>query len=159
MLAPVDEMEILLRLGGATLAGAVIGLNRELTNKPAGMRTHALVGLGSAIITLVSVLFIVRSGATDQGAVLRTIQGIVTGIGFVGGGVILRIPEKLAVHGLTTAASIWVVAALGVASGMGEWHVMLSASGLSLLVLIAGRPIERWLHRMRSSDPPSESDS
>src|SRR5512132_36078 len=78
------DLDMLLRLGGATLAGAIIGLNRELTHKPAGLRTHALVALGAAVITLFSVSVVSQSGTGDDGEVLRTIQGIITGIGFIG---------------------------------------------------------------------------
>ena len=118
---PVNsDMEMILRLGGATLAGAIVGLNRELTHKPAGLRTHALVSLGSAVMTLISVRLMFQSSVADDGAVLRTIQGIITGIGFIGGGVILRLPREQTVHGLTTAASIWIVAALGIAFGLAD---------------------------------------
>jgi putative Mg2+ transporter-C (MgtC) family protein len=146
------EMEVILRLGGATVAGAVIGLNRELTHKPAGLRTHALVGLGAAVMTLVSVQVLARSAVPDDGAVLRTVQGILTGIGFIGGGVVLRLPREQTVHGLTTAASIWVVAALGTACGLGEWTTVVLGTVLALVTLVVGRPIERRLHAMMSHE-------
>jgi len=141
--------EVLLRLGVATLIGCALGLNRELRNKPAGMRTHGLVCLGSSLITLASLQFTFDGARMNTGEALRAVQGLMAGIGFLGGGVILRDDSHQSVHGLTTAASIWVVACLGVACGMGEWLTALIALALALFVLIAGAPIEglfrRWL--------------
>ncbi|MEO8295076.1 MAG: MgtC/SapB family protein [Gemmatimonadota bacterium] len=155
-----NDLEMLLRLGGATLAGSAIGINREITHKPAGLRTHALVALGAAVMTLFSVNVALASGNHDQGAVLRTIQGIITGIGFIGGGVVLRNPREQTVRGLTTAASIWIVAALGMACGMGEWKLVLLATVLALCVLIGGRGLEERLHRLRRhSHPPAQRDA
>jgi putative Mg2+ transporter-C (MgtC) family protein len=139
--------EMFLRLGAAALVGAVIGLNRELTHKPAGMRTHALVSLGAALITLISVEYAVGATPRDDGAVLRAIQGIVTGIGFIGGGVILRSPQERTVRGLTTAASIWIVAGLGMACGLGAWEAVAITVALALAVLVMGDRIDSWIQR------------
>jgi putative Mg2+ transporter-C (MgtC) family protein len=143
--------ETLLRLGAATLVGGAIGLNRDLRGKPAGVRTHALVGLGSAIAMLVGVTI-----GSDEGpdAASRVIQGIITGIGFLGAGVILHRNGGRSVRGLTTAASIWVVATLGVACGAGHWLAALTGAGLTLLVLLLGGPFERLMHRARSATGP-----
>lgn len=155
---PVNsDMEMILRLGGATLAGAIVGLNRELTHKPAGLRTHALVSLGSAVMTLISVRLMFQSSVADDGAVLRTIQGIITGIGFIGGGVILRLPREQTVHGLTTAASIWIVAALGIACGLADWKIAGVATLLGVIILAAGRPLERKLLGKKDSGTASDS--
>ena len=148
--------EILLRLGSAMLLGAVLGTNRDLQHKPAGLRTHALVCLGAALVTVTGVS-IARAG--DSGAVSRTVQGIITGIGFVGAGVIMRSDKQQSVHGLTTAASIWVAACLGIACGVGLWTLAFITTGLVLLILIAGGPIERSLYRVlrgpdAGDDPP-----
>jgi putative Mg2+ transporter-C (MgtC) family protein len=143
----VNFQEALLRLGAAALVGAVIGLNREITHKPAGMRTHALVSLGAALITLISVEYAVGATPRDDGAVLRAIQGIVTGIGFIGGGVILRSPQEKTVRGLTTAASIWIVAGLGMACGLGAWEAVAITVTLALAVLVIGDRIESWIQR------------
>src|SRR5690242_14292326 len=100
----LDATAIAIRLGCAVLAGAVIGLDRELRRKPAGLRTHALVSLGAAITLIATVA--ASHGAPD--AMSRAIQGIITGIGFLGAGVIMQHAAEHRVEGLTTAASIWV---------------------------------------------------
>jgi putative Mg2+ transporter-C (MgtC) family protein len=135
--------QIFLRLFIATLIGTVLGLNREIHGKPAGMRTHALVALGAALITVISLELTTRGGLVDGGAVLRTIQGIMAGIGFLGGGVILRDDSHQSVHGLTTAASVWVVASLGIACGAGQWLTAVMALALTLTVLVFLGRIEK----------------
>jgi putative Mg2+ transporter-C (MgtC) family protein len=137
--------DIVARLGSATLLGGVLGLNREMRSKPAGLRTHALVSLGSALATTATLQFLDGPGI-DHAAVTRTIQGIVAGVGFLGGGAILRAKDREEVTGLTTAASIWVVAALGIACGGGFWISSVVAVLLALLVLILGTPLERFVH-------------
>lgn len=135
--------DLALRLASAVLVGGAIGLNRDLRGKPAGVRTHALVSLGSAVVTVIAA----NAGAAtaDVAAVSRVMQGIITGIGFLGAGVILH-PDQGRVRGLTTAASIWVVAALGIACGMADWWPLGLGAGLTLLVLVAGGPLERAAH-------------
>lgn len=150
-MAPESTVEIILRLGAASLVGAVIGLNREITHKPAGLRTHTLVALGSAVITLISIQYVDASGG-EAGSVTRAIQGIITGIGFVGGGVILRVQRSRTVHGLTTAATIWIVAALGMACGLGQWVTALTSMVLALAVLVVGNAIDRFVHRRFRAD-------
>ena len=145
---PLDFREILFRLGSAAAVGALVGLNREITQKPAGMRTHALVSLGAALITLVSVQFALGATPRDDGAVIRAIQGIVTGIGFIGGGVILRLPQDETVLGLTTAATIWIVAGLGIACGFGAWDATLITAGLTLIILVVGTQVEKVVRKM-----------
>src|SRR3954468_21560365 len=97
---PADIVQLALRLALATLFGAAIGFNREIWLKPAGLRTHALVSLGAALITCIG-LQLTRFGAGDASAISRIIQGIVAGIGFIGGGVILHRQDAQVVHGLT----------------------------------------------------------
>jgi len=111
----------LARLLVASAVGAIIGLQREHMHKPAGLRTHMLVALGSAMFVFVPLE--IGTAVTD---VSRIIQGIATGIGFIGGGAILKLVEKHEIEGLTTAAGIWLTAALGVAAGLG-------APGLALM--------------------------
>jgi putative Mg2+ transporter-C (MgtC) family protein len=136
------------RLGAATLIGCVIGLNRDLRGKPAGVRTHSIVALGSALLTLTSLqLGWLDSGSLDHGSVSRVMQGIITGIGFIGAGVILRDDQGKSVHGLTTAASIWLVACFGMTCGLGLWITALLALGLALAVLLFGGPLEKAIHR------------
>jgi putative Mg2+ transporter-C (MgtC) family protein len=150
--------EIAVRLGAALLLGSALGLNRELHGKPAGLRTHGLVSLGAAVAALVSCGF-PGSNALDPNAVSRVLQGILTGIGFLGAGVILRDPSGH-VTGLTTAATIWICAVLGVACGLGYWSVLGIAVGLTAFALILGKPIEHFAERLfkrKRSTPPDPS--
>ena len=134
---PADFWTVLARLVLATFLGAAIGFNREMLNKPAGLRTHALVALGAALITLVSLLLSVP-GAGDAAAPGRVLQGLLAGIGFIGGGVILHRERTGEVEGLTTAASVLVVAATGAAVGAGLWKTALASVVLALIVLSIG---------------------
>jgi putative Mg2+ transporter-C (MgtC) family protein len=134
--------DVAFRLTAAVLVGTAIGLNRDLRGKPAGVRTHALVSLGAAVVTVIA-----ATANSDVAAVSRVMQGIITGIGFLGAGVILH-PDQGRVRGLTTAASIWIVAALGIACGVADWWPVGLGTGLTLLVLMAGGPLERAVHRL-----------
>jgi putative Mg2+ transporter-C (MgtC) family protein len=129
------------RLVLATALGAAVGYNRELLQKPAGVRTHALVALGSALVALMSALLTHPSFGDDLTAPSRIIQGLVAGVGFIGGGVILRLESEQRVEGLTTAASIWVVAAIGIAAGLGLWRTAALTVLIALAVLMLGRPL------------------
>ena len=143
----MDIVDVSLRLGVATLAGAALGLNRDLHAKPTGIRTLGLVGLGSAVAVMTAV------GTGDSGAVSRVIQGIVTGIGFLGAGVIVRTHEGRQVHGLTTAACAWLTACIGAACGAGDWPIVLVSIPLIFILLIFGGSIEKAL-RPLWGDPP-----
>lgn len=137
----MDIAEVALRLSAATAIGAAVGFDRELRRKAAGLRTNALVALGACLITLTAAQ--IYPGSTDKhiDAVSRVIQGIIAGVGFLGGGAILKgagANEQESVHGLTTAASIWVVAALGIACGSGQWIAAVVGAGLTLIVLVLG---------------------
>src|SRR3989442_1870376 len=112
-----EWIEFAARLGGAVLVGAILGVNRDLHRKPAGLRTLALVCLGSAVVVVI-VESMPEAGAD---AVSRVIQGVVTGVGFIGAGVILHHDTGHRVEGVTTPASNWLPARLGVASGGGNW--------------------------------------
>jgi putative Mg2+ transporter-C (MgtC) family protein len=133
----------LLRLAVAALLGGAIGLERELDEKAAGLRTHILVAVGSALFTLVSAYgfhdFLTRGGAVVRADPSRIAAQIVTGIGFLGAGVIFR--QGATVRGLTTAASLWVAAAVGMAAGAGFWEGAVIAAGVALISL---RPLE-WV--------------
>ena len=135
--------EQLLRLASAVLAGTVLGLNRKVGGKAAGMRTHALVSLGAAVSVLAGELLVEGAAGIDRGAATRVMQGVISGIGFLGAGAIIKSGDRGMVKGLTTAASIWLAAAVGLASGAGFWQTALLATALGLLVLIVGRYIER----------------
>lgn len=140
---PQSMLEIAGRLGLATLLGAAIGINREWERKPAGLRTHALVALGAALFTVIGLLLT----RDDPSATARILQGITAGIGFIGAGVIMRRPDMHDVQGLTTAAAIWIVAAIGVAVGAGLWRTSLMVLVLALVVLVVGEAIDGWLHK------------
>ena len=140
---PQSTWEIVGRLLLAMLLGGAVGANRERQGKPAGVRTHALVSLGAALFAIVGLLL----GPEDPSATSRILQGITAGIGFIGAGVIMRRPELQDVQGLTTAAAIWVVAAVGVGAGVGLWQTSLTALALTLIVLGLGERVDRWLHK------------
>lgn len=125
--------DLCLRLGASVVAGMVVGVDREMHAKPVGVRTLGLVGLGSALVTMAG------SGFSAEGVdanASRAIQGIVTGIGFLGAGVIVKGERKSHVHGMTTAAAIWVTAALGISCGVGAYLPV--AIGLILMLLLIG---------------------
>lgn len=153
---PIDAMgsvgEAIVRILAATLIGAILGLNRELNDKPAGIRTHALVALGSALLTVTGINLAFDGGHMDGSAVTRVVQGIITGIGFLGGGVIMRQESLHSVSGLTTAATIWIAACLGITCGTGQWMTALVAMLATLVVLIVGGPLERAIHRRYHRD-------
>jgi putative Mg2+ transporter-C (MgtC) family protein len=139
----LQYVDVLLRLGAAVVVGAMIGLDRELRGKPAGFRTVALVSLGSAMFVLTAV------GAgpdTSADSTSRAIQGIVTGVGFLGAGTIVRGQTQDSVKGLTTAASVWLAAATGIACGLALWPLVVTASAFGLAVLVF-EPVEAWLKR------------
>jgi putative Mg2+ transporter-C (MgtC) family protein len=119
------------RLGLAAALGAIMGYQRERVHSTAGLRTHMLVCLGAAFFVMASV----ESGQTSAD-VSRVIQGIVAGVGFLGAGTILKVGEGLQVHGLTTAASIWLTAAIGTGAGLG--HVWLPVLGAVFGWIILG---------------------
>lgn len=151
--------EITLRLGAALIVGGMLGLNRELHGKPAGFRTHALVSLGAAVATIVALKSPGGSLSIDQNAIGRIVQGILTGVGFLGAGVILRDPAGH-VTGLTTAATIWICAVLGIVSGLGYWYVLAITIGLTAATLVFGHPLERlagWLFKRHASGPTDHS--
>ena len=135
----MDTAEIAIRLGVAALASAALGLNRDLHGKPTGVRTLALVGLAAALIVI--------AVGHGEGDVSRVMQGIVTGIGFLGAGVIVRSEKGKHVHNLTTAACVWLTACVGMTCGVGEWRVLLVGAPIVAVILIFGGTFEKWVHR------------
>jgi len=133
-------IEVATRLVAATLIGSGVGLDRELRHKPAGLKTHALVALGAALIIVVSAS-LTDLLHPDSSVMSRVIQGIIAGVGFLGGGAILKSSEEM-VTGVTTAASIWLVASLGIACGAGEFATALIALAIALVVLVLGNAFE-----------------
>jgi putative Mg2+ transporter-C (MgtC) family protein len=128
------EIESLLRLLLAAGLAAIIGFQRERAGKPAGLRTHILIGMGSALFTIVSIY---GFGGTADPA--RIAAGVVTGIGFIGAGVIFRGMRGDKVMGITTAASIWVTSAIGIAVGTGLYIIGVAVALVTLLVLLIPR--------------------
>lgn len=149
----LDPLDVFLRLLAAAGAGMVLGLDRDLKGKPTGMRTLGLVGLAAALVSVATVNLDIIHGNAD--AMSRVIQGIVpgvlTGIGFVGAGAVLRNPKEGVVEGLTTAATVWVTAAIGIACGLSQWPIVLMGVGLTLTLLVLGRPLEALLARLWSA--------
>jgi putative Mg2+ transporter-C (MgtC) family protein len=147
----LETSDIVARLTVALLIGCGIGLNRNLHGKPAGMRTLGLVAVGAALVVMVSGHGLgggLGEGPVQVDAASRAIQGVLSGIGFLGAGVILRGTNADKVHGLTTAASVWVTACLGLTCGLGAWRLVVPATVLVGLVLAFGGPIEKWLHAL-----------
>jgi putative Mg2+ transporter-C (MgtC) family protein len=151
-------LEVGLRLGAAALAGAAIGINRDLADKPIGMRTLGLVALGAASVAVAAIE--VPGMAENPDAMSRVVQGIVqgvmAGISFIGAGVILRNAQARTVEGLTTAATVWVTAALGIACGLGRWDVVLIGVAIALVLLVAVAWVENLTIKANSSQerPP-----
>jgi putative Mg2+ transporter-C (MgtC) family protein len=152
---PLGYGTVFLRLGAAVAVGALIGLDRELRGKAAGLRTQALVALGSAVFVL-ETIDSTQGGYTDTTS--RVIQGIVTGVGFLGAGSIMRSAGEESVRGLTTAASIWLAAAAGIACGLANWPLVVGGSALGVLVLVI-TPVERVIHNRRKTDRASPAPS
>ncbi|MCX5571697.1 MgtC/SapB family protein [Kaistia nematophila] len=154
-------LDVAMRLGMAVLCGLLIGINRDAKEKPAGMRTLAMVSLGAALVAVSVGNIATFAGHPDaQSRVLQgVIQGVLAGIGFIGAGAILR-PSKRGevVHGVTTASTVWVSAALGIACGLGDWPVVLISLMLVFLVLVVAKPIERrWLDYLRAREEAQEA--
>jgi len=150
-----EEIENLLRLMAAAACGMIVGINRDLRGKPTGMRTLGLVGLGAALISLSALQVEGIEGHPDATSrvVQGIVQGVMTGIGFLGAGVVLRDSRRLEVHGLTTAAAVWVTAALGVACAIASWHLVFLALATTIGLLVTMLPLER-LVESRSPSPP-----
>lgn len=136
----------------AVLLGALVGLERELSRKPLGLRTNVLICLGAAIFTIISI----RIGLSLGGSPERIAAQIVGGIGFLGAGAIIR--DRGTVQGATTAATIWLVASLGMACGAGYFIIAVTGTLLALVVLFGFHPLEVRLDRYRKGER-AESDA
>lgn len=147
------DLDSLLRMIAAVVAGGAIGVNRDVHGKPSGIRAHALVALGATIL-------VIAGGergiaASDPNALSRVIQGIIAGVGFLGAGVILRAADGTRVLHLATAASLWVTTAVGVLCGLGAWKLAAVATVLVLLVLWFGQYLDKRLYgRSSLKDDP-----
>jgi putative Mg2+ transporter-C (MgtC) family protein len=139
---PLSDFEVTQRLLLAAGVGAMLGIERELRLKSAGLRTHILIALGSTVFTLMSYELALEVPGADPG---RISAQIVTGIGFLGAGAIMRTDSGI--HGRTTAATVWVNAALGIAVGAGRYHLAFIGAGVTLAVLLILHPMEVALDR------------
>jgi putative Mg2+ transporter-C (MgtC) family protein len=135
------ELDPILHLVAGMTAGVIVGWERTLKQKSAGIRTFGLVGLGTATAAAIF------TGEGQADAASRVVQGVLTGIGFLGAGVITMSKAGRTPRGLTTAAAIWVTAALGCAAGRGDWPIVLTAIALAVVLLAIDHSVERWAGR------------
>jgi putative Mg2+ transporter-C (MgtC) family protein len=150
----MDPLTLIARIAAALAVGAVIGLDRDLRRKPAGVRTHSLVCIGSAAVVLAAL-----DAGGNADAVSRVIQGLVAGVGFLGAGVIIHHHAHHRVEGLTTAASIWMSAGLGAACGLGCYLLVFAALVAALIALIFGGPIEKAFAKHSADTPTGPADA
>ncbi|MHC4118291.1 MAG: MgtC/SapB family protein [Planctomycetota bacterium] len=152
MVWPDDVISIVL----AAVLGAAIGMERELSGKAAGLRTNVLICLGAAVFTIISR----RMVEGTEGSIVRIAAQIVTGVGFLGAGAVIQ--DRRGVHGLTTAATIWLVASIGMGCGAGFYRLALISTLLAIIVLAVllrlARPIERYGAEQRAKDDSGQSD-
>jgi putative Mg2+ transporter-C (MgtC) family protein len=142
-------LRLVFRLVAAVVLGGLLGYQREHESKPAGIRTHMLVALGAAVFVLVP-----QMGGMQSADLSRIIQGILTGIGFIGGGAILKLSKEKTVHGLTTAANLWVATGVGIAAGLGRlWSAALATLAAFLILSVVGS-IE---HRVEKKEAAKEA--
>jgi putative Mg2+ transporter-C (MgtC) family protein len=159
--APDSWQEILIRPAAAMIGAALLGLDRELRNKPAGLRTHMMVALGATAFTITTLLMFQQM--QEQGGrwtgvdPIRVISGIVGGIGFLGAGAIIQ--SRRSVEGVTTAATIWAVGAVGVACGAGYYRVATVVVGYALIVLVVVGWIEHRLPRRSRQETHADEAS
>ncbi|HEY9850764.1 MAG TPA: MgtC/SapB family protein [Leptolyngbyaceae cyanobacterium] len=148
---PDDWLTITFRLAMALLIGGVIGLNRQQPGRPAGLRTYTIVSVGAAMFVMLPLQAGIDINATN--ALSRTIQGIATGVGFIGAGIILQQSThnlKPQVKGLTSAAALWLTAGLGTAAGCGLWRTSLIGTLITLLILSGFKKFKRSpIYRLR----------
>ena len=139
---------VLIRLLAAMILGGLIGIQRERTGKPAGFRTHMMVCLGTAV-------FVISCSGVGMAfdAMSRVIQGLVTGIGFIGAGTILKLDQEEQIKGLTTAAGIWMTAAIGITAALGAIGIALMATVLALIILTVAQPFEDFMQKRRDQKP------
>ncbi|MDF2997407.1 MAG: MgtC/SapB transporter [Xanthobacteraceae bacterium] len=144
------DIEAVLRLFAAAVIGMAIGINRDLHGKPTGMRTLGLVCMGATLVSLsaMRVTDLVQHPDATSRVVQGILQGVLTGIGFVGAGVVLRNPEEGKVHGLTTAATVWVTASLGIACAIADWHLIFLGAFMTLLLLSLVKPLEHLVESL-----------
>lgn len=126
----------------AIILGGLMGIERELHGHGAGFRTHIMVSLGAAMFVMAGIS-VANISPTD---LTRVIQGVATGIGFLGAGTIIKLTDRLEVKGLTTASSIWLASAVGVATGLGQYGLAVAGTVVSIVVLALLRPLDQFFH-------------
>jgi putative Mg2+ transporter-C (MgtC) family protein len=142
-----DLLAILL----AVVCGAAIGLERELKHKPAGLRTNVLICLGAALFTIISS----KMAGDKDTAITRIAAQIVTGVGFLGAGAVIQ--DRGGIHGLTTAATIWLVASIGMACGAGFYYLAIVTTVLAIVVLLGLAQVEKLLRPDRDEQKPKSN--
>jgi putative Mg2+ transporter-C (MgtC) family protein len=139
------DLVVIVRLLAAAGAGLALGFQREISDKPIGMRTLGLISLGAAMVSIAALRY--PGLGSDPNAVSRVLQGIIqglmVGVGFIGAGVIMRDESTKKVHGLTTATTVWIAAGLGIACGLADWIVVAIGLVLALIILIVLKRFER----------------
>lgn len=153
----LDVSEVVLHLSAAAGLGALLGFDREQQEKPAGLRTHMLISLAAAALTMLAFALASRAvGMSDEMRPdpVRIVEAVVTGVAFLGAGAIIR--GRSTIHGFTTGASMWLAGAVGLASGAGEFMLGAIAAAFGLFVLLPVRWLERWLWRDRDLKSPTK---
>ncbi len=139
------DLIVIVRLLAAAVAGLALGFQREMNDKPIGMRTLGLISLGAAMVSIAALRY--PGLGNDPNAASRVLQGIIqglmVGVGFIGAGVIMRDESTKKVHGLTTATTVWIAAGLGIACGLADWIVVVTGLALALIILIVLKRFER----------------
>lgn len=141
----LDFWDLLLRIAGGAVLGGIVGVEREVSDQPAGLRTHMLVCLGATLFTLAGAFGLEAFSEATQIDPTRIAAQVVTGIGFLGAGAIIR--QGVTVRGLTTAAGLWVTAAIGVAVGLGYWEGAIATTAITVGALFGFKRVERRLLR------------
>jgi len=141
----VENSEVIIRIFLSIILSGLIGLERKMYNKPAGLRTNIMVGLGATVLMILGLYILSNYNEAGNVDISRIVGQVVTGIGFLGAGAIIQ--ARGSVHGLTTAASIWVVAAIGMAVGLGYYFMAVSATLASLIILVIVGRIEYRFER------------
>ena len=139
-------LRVVIRLLAAMILGGIIGIQRERFGKAAGFRTHMMVCLGTAV-------FVITCSSVGMAfdAMSRVIQGLVTGIGFIGAGTILKLESEGEIKGLTTAAGIWMTAAIGITAGLGAVGIASMGTVLALVILALAQPVEDFVQKRRDA--------
>lgn len=145
-----DLGQSLVRLTAAGLAGGILGFNREITGAWAGLRTHMVVSVGAALFLLLA------TQIDEPSALPRALEGVATGVGFLGAGTILKLSQRQSIKGLTTASSIWMAAGLGSAAGCGEYELLAAGTVMAIVVLVLFKPVSEAISEARENHQDEE---